>query len=171
MLRAQIYLTLLSHVKLPDRFHSLLGKILLRRISSDCSLPENGPMNLSCSCGDLPSAGAVPSPRLARIRYRPMEDSPFNLLGKGRQVSDSSGEPFLSALPYFLAMFVEISTFAARPHLPRKPLVSDGKAKIFFIFSTFQILVAITPERVGKVSIAARHCGLLLALHFDSVNV
>jgi len=64
VLRAQIYLTLLSQVKLPDRFHSLLGKIPLRRISSNCSLPENGPMNHPCSCGDLPSAGAVPSARL-----------------------------------------------------------------------------------------------------------
>ena len=100
-----------------------------------------------------------------------MEDSPFNLLGKGRQVSVSSEEPFLSLLPYFLAMFVEISTFAAKSLLPRKPLAPDGKAKNFFIFSAFQLLMPITPERVGKVGMAARHCGLLLALHSDSVSV
>jgi hypothetical protein len=169
--RAQIYLTLLSHVKSPDRFQSLLGKIPLRRTSSRCALFENGPMNYSRSCGDLPSAGAVPSAELTGIRHRPVEDSPFNLLGKGRQVSVSSGEPFLSPLPYFLAMFVEISNFGPRSHLPRKPLAPDGKAENFFIFRTFQLLASITPERVGKVGIDACHCGLLLALHYGSVSV
>jgi len=100
-----------------------------------------------------------------------MEDSPFNLLGKGRQVSVSSTEPFLSPMPYFLAMLVEISIFAARPHIPGKSPASDGKAKNFFIFRSFQLLVPITPELVGEVGRDRRHCGILLALHYDSVSV